>query len=110
MADLKKFLDKQGVSTLWSKIAEKVAAEAEARDAAIATAVADIKYRVNTYSNLYRDIINNISLNDFKIDNFFTRANIKVVAPVVEKKVEIDIPVFHKELPTDVEDNLTLLV
>lgn len=40
MADLKKFLDKQGVSTLWSKIAEKVAAEAEARDAAIATAVA----------------------------------------------------------------------
>jgi hypothetical protein len=42
MADLKKFLDKQGVSTLWSKIAEKVAAEAEARDAAIAAAVADI--------------------------------------------------------------------
>lgn len=40
MADLKKFLDKQGVSTLWSKIAEKVAAEAEARDAAIAAAVA----------------------------------------------------------------------
>ena len=42
MADLKKFLDKQGVSTLWSKIAEKVAAEAEARDEAIAAAVADI--------------------------------------------------------------------
>lgn len=42
MADLKKFLDKQGVSTLWSKIAEKVAAEADARDAAIAAAVADI--------------------------------------------------------------------
>lgn len=40
MADLKKFLDKQGVSTLWSKIAEKVAAEADARDAAIASAVA----------------------------------------------------------------------
>lgn len=40
MADLKKFLDKQGVSTLWSKIAEKVAAEADARDAAIAAAVA----------------------------------------------------------------------
>lgn len=45
MADIKKFLDKQGVSTLWSKIAEKVAAnvaaEASARDAAIAKAVAD---------------------------------------------------------------------
>lgn len=43
MADLKKFLDKQGVSTLWSKIAEKVAtdvaAEAAARDAAITKAV-----------------------------------------------------------------------
>lgn len=45
MADIKKFLDRQGVSTLWSKIAEKVAAdvaaEASARDAAIAKAVAD---------------------------------------------------------------------
>lgn len=45
MADVKKFLDKQGVSTLWSKIAEKVsadvAAEAKARDAAIAKAIAD---------------------------------------------------------------------
>ena len=30
MADLKKFLDQQGVSTLWSKVAEKIAAE-EAR-------------------------------------------------------------------------------
>lgn len=45
MADLKKFLDQQGVSVLWSKVAEKVsadvAAEAKARDAAIAKAVAD---------------------------------------------------------------------
>lgn len=51
MADLKKFLDKQGVSTLWSKIAEKVAtdvaAEAVARDAAIAAAVADEATRVD---------------------------------------------------------------
>lgn len=51
MADLKKFLDKQGVSTLWSKIAEKVAtdvaAEAAARDAAIAAAVADEATRVD---------------------------------------------------------------
>lgn len=39
MADLKKFLDQQGVSTLWSKIAEKVAAdvaaEAKLRDDAV---------------------------------------------------------------------------
>ena len=40
MADLKKFLDQQGVSTLWSKIAEKIAAEATARDEAIAEAIA----------------------------------------------------------------------
>lgn len=40
MADLKKFLDQQGVSTLWSKIAEKIAAEATARDQAIADAIA----------------------------------------------------------------------
>ena len=40
MADLKKFLDQQGVSTLWSKIAEKIAAEATARDKAIADAIA----------------------------------------------------------------------
>lgn len=36
MADLKKFLDQQGVSTLWSKIAEKVAAETAAREQAMA--------------------------------------------------------------------------
>jgi hypothetical protein len=39
MADLKKFLDQQGVSTLWTKIAEKVAtdiaAEAKLRDDAV---------------------------------------------------------------------------
>lgn len=44
MADLKKFLDKQGVSTLWTKIAEKVATdvatEAAARDKAIQAAIA----------------------------------------------------------------------
>lgn len=39
MADLKKFLDQQGVSTLWSRIAAKVAAEAAARDKAIEDAI-----------------------------------------------------------------------
>ena len=43
MADIKKFLDQAGVSTLWSKVAEKVAAEqarAEAAEAAAAAAAA----------------------------------------------------------------------
>lgn len=35
MADIKKFLDQEGVSTLWSKIAAELAAEEEARAAAI---------------------------------------------------------------------------
>ena len=39
MADIKKFLDQQGVSTLWSKVAEKVAAE-EARAKAAEEAAA----------------------------------------------------------------------
>ena len=39
MADLKKFLDQQGVSILWSKVAEKIAAEATARDKAIEDAI-----------------------------------------------------------------------
>lgn len=43
MADIKKFLDQQGVSTLWSKIAEKVSAEesrAKAAEQAAANAAA----------------------------------------------------------------------
>ena len=40
MADIKKFLDQGGVSTLWSKIAEKVAAEAARADAAEKAAAA----------------------------------------------------------------------
>lgn len=46
MADIKKFLDKQGVSTLWSKVAQSVAAEkarAEAAEQANAAAIAGIK-------------------------------------------------------------------
>ena len=39
MADLKKFLDQSGVSTLWSKVAEKVSAE-EARAKAAEEAAA----------------------------------------------------------------------
>ena len=39
MADIKKFLDQGGVSTLWSKVAEKVAAEAARAQAAEAAAL-----------------------------------------------------------------------
>lgn len=51
MADLKKFLDQQGVSTLWSKIAEKVAAEASAREAAITKEVNDRNAAIKSASN-----------------------------------------------------------
>lgn len=40
MADIKKFLDQGGVSTLWSKVAEKVAAEAARAEAAEEAAAA----------------------------------------------------------------------
>lgn len=43
MADIKKFLDQGGVSTLWSKVAEKVAAEAARADAAEKAAAAAAK-------------------------------------------------------------------
>lgn len=55
MADLKKFLDQQGVSTLWSKIAEKVAtdvaAEASAREAAITKEVNDRNTAIKSASD-----------------------------------------------------------
>ena len=43
MADIKKFLDQGGVSTLWSKVAEKIAAEAARADAAEKAAAAAAK-------------------------------------------------------------------
>lgn len=43
MADIKKFLDQGGVSTLWSKVAEKIAAEAARADAAEKAAAAVAK-------------------------------------------------------------------
>lgn len=43
MADIKKFLDQGGVSTLWSKVAEKVAAEAARAEAAEKAAAAAAK-------------------------------------------------------------------
>jgi hypothetical protein len=39
MADIKKFLDQGGVSTLWAKVAEKVAAEEARAKAAEAAAL-----------------------------------------------------------------------
>lgn len=68
MADLKKFLDKQGVSTLWSKIAEKVAtdvaAEAAARDEAIAAAIADEVTRVDL---AIADVVADVTALDEKV-------------------------------------------
>lgn len=68
MADLKKFLDKQGVSTLWSKIVEKVATdvatEATARDEAIAAAIADEVIRADL---AIADVANDVTALDEKV-------------------------------------------
>ena len=88
MADLKKFLDKQGVSTLWSKIAEKVAAEAEARDAAIAAAVADINSDLDAVKLDVLDNATNISAVDNKVGTL-PEGHADVIAFVNKKAEEV---------------------
>ena len=58
MADIKKFLDQQGVSTLWGKIAAELSAEEAARTAAIAAAVKDEADRAKLAE---QDLAGNIS-------------------------------------------------
>lgn len=62
MADLKKFLDQQGVSTLWTKIAEKVATDIESEQSrailaeqTIASDLADLKEYVGTIPDSYAE-------------------------------------------------------
>ena len=88
MADLKKFLDKQGVSTLWSKIAEKVAAEAEARDAAIAAAVADINSDLDAVKLNVSDNASEIAALDAKV-GVVPEGNDNVIAYVNKKAEEV---------------------
>ena len=88
MADLKKFLDKQGVSTLWSKIAEKVAAEAEARDVAIAAAVADINSDLDKVKLDVLDNATNIAALDAKV-GVVPEGNDNVIAYVNKKAEEV---------------------
>ena len=88
MADLKKFLDKQGVSTLWSKIAEKVAAEAEARDAAIAAAVADINSDLDAVKLNVADNASEIAALDAKV-GVVPEGNDNVIAYVNKKAEEV---------------------
>ena len=88
MADLKKFLDKQGVSTLWSKIAEKVAAEAEARDAAIAAAVADINSDLDAVKLNVADNAADIAALDAKV-GVVPEGNDNVIAYVNKKAEEV---------------------
>lgn len=55
MADIKKFLDQSGVSTLWSKVAENIAAEkarAEAAEATALKAAQDAQADVNALETL----------------------------------------------------------
>ena len=88
MADLKKFLDKQGVSTLWSKIAEKVAAEAEARDVAIAAAVADINSDLDAVKLNVADNAADIAALDAKV-GVVPEGNDNVIAYVNKKAEEV---------------------
>ena len=88
MADLKKFLDKQGVSTLWSKIAEKVAAEADARDAAIAAAVADINSDIDAVKLDVLDNASEIAALDAKV-GVVPEGNDNVIAYVNKKAEEV---------------------
>lgn len=88
MADLKKFLDKQGVSTLWSKIAEKVAAEAEARDVAIAAAVADINSDLDKVKLDVLDNATDIAALDAKV-GVVPEGNDNVIAYVNKKAEEV---------------------
>lgn len=88
MADLKKFLDKQGVSTLWSKIAEKVAAEADARDAAIAAAVADINSDLDAVKLNVSDNASEIAALDAKV-GVVPEGNDNVIAYVNKKAEEV---------------------
>lgn len=88
MADLKKFLDKQGVSTLWSKIAEKVAAEADARDAAIASAVEDINSNLDAVKLKVSDNASEIAALDAKV-GVVPEGNDNVIAYVNKKAEEV---------------------
>lgn len=88
MADLKKFLDKQGVSTLWSKIAEKVAAEADARDAAIAAAVEDINSDLDAVKLNVADNAADIAALDAKV-GVVPEGNDNVIAYVNKKAEEV---------------------
>ena len=88
MADLKKFLDKQGVSTLWSKIAENVAAEAEARDAAITAAVADINSDLDAVKLNVSDNASEIAALDAKV-GVVPEGNDNVIAYVNKKAEEV---------------------
>ena len=88
MADLKKFLDKQGVSTLWSKIAEKVAAEAEARDVAIAAAIEGVNSDLDAAKLLIADNASDIAALDAKV-GVVPEGNDNVIAYVNKKAEEV---------------------
>ena len=83
MADLKKFLDQQGVSTLWTKVAEKVAAEAKAREDALkaeATArAAAIKSEADRLDLAIADVVDDLAALDAYVGDIpadYTESNI----------------------------------
>lgn len=96
MADLKKFLDQQGVSTLWTKIAEKVAtdvaAEASARQAAITKEVNDRNAAIKSASDALDLKITDVAGNLANLDTYvgdipisYTESNI---VAFIQKRAE----------------------
>lgn len=89
MANLKKFLDQQGVSTLWTKIVaeveEQVAAEATARNNAIETAVQNETTRAVLAEEAIASDLTNLEKYVGTIPNTYTETD---VISYVNKKAE----------------------
>ena len=89
MADIKKFLDQAGVSTLWNKIVaeveEQVAAEATARNDAIATAVQSEADRIDL---VVTDLASDIEAVDTKV-GAVPEGSADVIAYVNKKAEEV---------------------
>ena len=72
--------------------------------------IVEIKSKVNSYSNLYKDLTNAISFNNKRIDDFFNKVNIKIEVQTNIKEADIRISGSNKTLSSNIKDNLVLVV
>ena len=72
--------------------------------------IVEIKSKVNSYSNLYKDLTNAISFNNTRIDDFFNKVNIKIEVQTNIKEADIRISGSNKTLSSNIKDNLVLVV